>query len=318
MKRRPREPVPSSRPTRPPEPTVAAVVREQLNCAWSKARSLCSDGRVFVNGQRCLDDTARVPPGAEVTVDLTAPRFRTGHLEPSAVVHVDRDIVVVDKPAGVLSVPYEDGEKDTLVDRTRAYLRNEGPKGFDPELSVVHRLDKDTTGLLVFARNLAAKRALSALFRDHDIDRAYVAIAYGDVPSRTVETTLVSDRGDGIRGSYGVFRRPKGPAPRDAQRAVTHIRPLLSLRGATLVECRLETGRQHQIRIHLSELGHPLVGEPVYIRDFAGERIDAPRPMLHARRLGFAHPRTGERLRFEREPPDDFRRVLDTLRIARR
>jgi len=317
MKRRP--PPPSeARPVRPPEPTVAAVVRDQLGCAWSKARELCKNGKVLVNGQRCTDDAARVPPGAEVTVDVAAPKLRTGRLPKEAIVHVDRDLVIVDKAAGVLSVAYEDGDKDTLVDRTRAYLRTESPKGFDPELSVVHRLDKDTTGLLAYARNLATKRSMADLFRDHDIDRAYVAIAHGDVPARTVETDLVTDRGDGLRGSYGVFRRPRGPMPHDAKHAVTHLRPLLSLRGATLVECRLETGRQHQIRIHLAELGHPLVGEPVYIRDYVGARIDAPRPMLHARRLGFVHPRTGERLRFEREPPEDFRAILEALRLPRR
>lgn len=317
MKRR-HDAAPPPRETRPPEPTVAALVREQLGCPWSKARELCREGRVKVNGVRCTDDAARVPPGAEVTVEAHAPKLRGGRLPPEAIVHVDRDVVVVDKPSGLLSIPYEAGDKDTLVDRTRSALRAEGPKGFDPELSVVQRLDKDTTGLMVFARNLAAKSALSALFRDHDIDRAYVAIAHGDVPSRTVESLLIQDRGDGLRGSYGVFRRPKGPPPADAKRSVTHVRPLLSLHGATLVECRLETGRQHQIRIHLSEMGHPLVGEPVYIRDFTGARIEAPRPMLHARRLGFVHPRTGEKMRFEREPPDDFRTLLDTLRLPRR
>ena len=95
---------------------------------------------------------------------------------------------------------------------------------------------------------------------------------------------------------------------------MTHVRPIAGLARATLVECRLETGRQHQIRIHLSELGHPLVGERVYIRDYAGPKIDAARPMLHARTLGFAHPRTGEHMVFEREPPDDFRAMVESLR----
>ena len=99
---------------------------------------------------------------------------------------------------------------------------------------------------------------------------------------------------------------------------MTHIRPIASLAGATLVECRLETGRQHQIRIHLSELGHPLVGEQVYIRDYAGAKIDAMRPMLHARILGFEHPRTGERIVFQREPPDDFQAMIESLRPTRR
>jgi 23S rRNA pseudouridine1911/1915/1917 synthase len=98
----------------------------------------------------------------------------------------------------------------------------------------------------------------------------------------------------------------------------THLRPIAALAGATLVECRLETGRQHQIRIHLSELGHPLVGERVYIRDYTGRKIDAMRPMLHARVLGFVHPRTGRRMSFEREAPEDFRAMIESLRATLR
>ena len=120
-----------------------------------------------------------------------------------------------------------------------------------------------------------------------------------------------------MRGSYGHFRRPKGDAPIEAKRSVTHIRPIAGLVGATLVECRLETGRQHQIRIHLSELGHPLVGERVYIRDYAGLKIEAMRPMLHARTLGFVHPRTAERILFQSEPPDDFQATIESLRPTR-
>src|SRR5213078_3589647 len=115
---------------------------------------------------------------------------------------------------------------------------------------------------------------------------------------------------DGLRGSYGHFRRPRGGIPPDAKRSVTHVRPIAALAGATLVDCRLETGRQHQIRIHLSELGHPLVGERVYIRDYTGARIESARPMLHAFSLVFAHPRTGERMAFEREAPVDFRAMV--------
>jgi 23S rRNA pseudouridine1911/1915/1917 synthase len=129
-----------------------------------------------------------------------------------------------------------------------------------------------------------------------------------------IETLIVRDRGDGLRGSYGHFRRPRGEPPRDAQRAVTHVRPLRVFAGATLVECTLETGRQHQIRIHLSERGHPLVGETVYVRGHAGPLLSAPRQMLHAAVLGFEHPRTGARMRFERPAPADFAAVRDALR----
>jgi 23S rRNA pseudouridine1911/1915/1917 synthase len=297
-----------------PDPTVAAVVRQQTGVAWSLARRLCTEGRVSVNGQRCLDPAARVAPGTVIAVDPRAPRLRTGPLAASAIVFYDRDVVVVDKPAGLLSVADEPENRETAVDCTRTLLRRMHKGGVDAALGVVHRLDRDTSGLMVFARTAHAKRALATQFREHTIDRVYHAIAHGAVAAQRVETLLLLDRGDGLRGSYGRFRRAQGDAPSEAKRAVTHIRPIAALAGATLVECRLETGRQHQIRIHLSELGHPLVGERVYIRDYAGSKIEAMRPLLHARTLGFKHPRTAERLLFHREPPADFQAAIDLLR----
>ena len=301
-----------------PGPTVAAVVHRQTGVAWSLARRLCTEGRVTVNGERCLDPASRVAPDAVVAVDQRARKLRTGPLAESAIVFYDRDVVVVDKPAGMLSVADEPGNKETIVNYTRTLLRRMAGRRVDVALGVVHRLDKDTSGLMVFARTAHAKRSLAAQFREHTIDRVYHAIAHGVVSATRVEPHLVLDRGDGMRGSYGHFRRPKGDVPIEAKRSVTHIRPIAGLVGATLVECRLQTGRQHQIRIHLSELGHPLVGERVYLRDYAGPKIEAMRPMLHALTLGFAHPRTGERILFQREPPDDFQATIESLRPARR
>ena len=299
---------------RAPAPTVAAVVREQTGVAWSRARSLCTEGRVTVNGERCLDPATRVTPDAVVVVDERGPRIEKGPLAKSAIVFSDRDLVVVDKPAGMLAVADEAGNKDTLAEYTRIVLRRMAQRGGDSGLGVVHRLDKDTSGLMVFARTADAKRILASQFHAHDIDRVYHAIAHGAVAETRVETHLLPDRGDGLRGSHGHYRRAKGSPPPEAKRSVTHMRPIEALAGATLIECRLETGRQHQIPIHLSELGHPLLGERVYVRDYAGPRIEAPRTMLHARTLGFAHPRTGERVSFEREPPADFTAMVESLR----
>src|SRR2546422_6958092 len=299
------------------EPTVAAIVREQTGAAWSRARGLCSEGRVTVNGERCLASALRVPPGAVVVVDERAPKLRTRALPGGPMAYFDRDVVVVDKPAGMLSIAYEPGDKDTLVDCTRALLRRMRGRGFDRGLGVVHRLDKETSGLMVFAHTADAKRILARQFRAHDIERVYHAIAHGAVAAKRIETHLVTDRGDGIRGSYGHFRRPRGGIPPEAKRSVTHVRPIAPLASATLVECRLETGRQHQIRIHLSELGHPLVGERVYIRDHAGPKIESARPMLHARVLGFVHPRTGQPMAWEREAPEDFRAMTEAPRLTR-
>lgn len=296
--------------------TLAAVVRDSLGTApWSRARDLCKSGRVRVGGAVETDSARRLCAGEEVSIQPTAPRQRAGVLPAAAIAYADRDVVVVRKPAGVLTCPYEDGDKNTLVDLTRAALRRErGADRYDPMLGVVHRLDKDTTGLLVFARTLPAKRALEVQFRRHTVLRQYLALVHGEADEATIETLLVPDRGDGLRGSWGVFRAPVGRPPGDGRRAVTHVRVLERLHTATLVECRLETGRQHQIRIHLSEAGHPLVGEPVYIRDYRGPRFDAPRPMLHAALLGFEHPRTSEPMRFEEDLPEDLRAMLARLR----
>lgn len=295
-------------------PTLAAVVREKTGATWSRARQLCADGRVTIDGVRRLDPAERIPPGTEVVVAVHGPKLDRGPLTKEAIVFADRDVVVVDKPAGMLTVADEPGNKDTLADHLRTVL-GRIEKRVSPGLGVVHRIDRDTSGLVVFTRTADAKRSLGIQFRDHTIDRVYHGIASGSVPEGKIETELVMDRGDGLRGSWGHYRRARGEAPSDAKHAITFVKPLAGLRGATLIECVLETGRQHQIRIHLAEMGHPLLGERVYIRDYTGEKIDAPRTMLHARRLGFVHPRGGSQVVFERDPPEDFKVMLESLRL---
>lgn len=296
--------------------TLADCVRRMLeNASWNQARELCKRGKVRRNGALARDAAQRVEEGDRIEIDPRARRLREHVLEETAVIHVDSDVVVVNKPAGLLTVPFDASEKNTLVDRVRFWLRREtGFKG--AELGVVQRLDKDTTGLLVFTRTLAAKRHLQQLLRRHDVERRYVALVHGEPSAQRVETYLIENRGDGLRGSYGRFRRARGPVPANAQRAVTYITPLERFGIASLVECRLETGRQHQIRIHLSEGGYPLIGEQVYVRDYPGELLAAERPLLHAQTLGFTHPRTGRVLRFEQPPPEDFRDALARLRAG--
>jgi 23S rRNA pseudouridine1911/1915/1917 synthase len=296
--------------------TIADCVRRMLaNASWNQARDLCKRGKVRRNGALARDAAQRVAQGDRIEIDPRARRLREHVLDESAVIHVDADVVIVNKPAGLLSVPFDASDKNTLVDRVRFWLRREtGFKG--AELGVVQRLDKDTTGLIVFARTLAAKRHLQQLLRRHDVERRYVALVHGEPDAQRIETYLIENRGDGLRGSFGRFRRARGPVPSSAQRAVTYVTPLERFGVASLVECSLETGRQHQIRIHLSEGGHPLIGEQVYVRDYPGELMQAERPLLHAQSLGFAHPRTGRVLRFEQPPPEDFQSALVRLRTA--
>ena len=297
-------------------PTLAAVVRSRTGATWSRARKLCMDGRVSVDGERCLDPAMRIAPDAVVVIDEHAPKHRPGPIAESAIVYFDADVVVVDKPAGMLSVADEEGNIDTLLNHARTVVRRMDKRGKDSALGVVHRLDRETSGVMVFARTASAHRALAEQFRAREMDRVYEAIVHGDAMARRVETHLIPDRGDGLRGSFGHFRRMKGDPPPEARLAITHVQPVEALRGATRIECRLETGRQHQIRIHLSEAGHPLVGERVYIRDYRGERIESPRLMLHARTLGFSHPRGGKHVAFERPPPPDFTTLLEGLRLG--
>jgi len=298
-------------------PTLAAVVRAQTGVAWSRARALCTQGRVSVDGERCLDPATRIAADAVVVVNESAPKLRAGPLTRERVLFFDDDLVVVDKPAGLLSVADDSGTRDTVADHLRTVLRRVDPRGTDAKLGVVHRLDKDTSGVMVFARTTHAKRVLAAKFRAHEIERVYVALAHGDVVETRIESYLARDRGDGVRGSHDRLRSTRDGATVDAKRSVTYVRPLAQLAGATLVECRLETGRQHQIRIHLSELGHPLLGEHVYKRDYTGAMIRSRRIMLHARKLAFGHPRSGEHVSFECEPPEDFQQMIESLRSRR-
>lgn len=308
--------------------TVAAVVRALLpGLPWSRARGLVRDGRVQRDGQTLTDPAMRVHTGQTIAVLARAVRPR----DPAIVLlHVDPDVVVVDKPAGLVSVPYEPTDRDTLLHRAHAALRRHEGGRHLPPLRVVQRLDKDTSGALVFARTRRAERGLSEQFRRHSVHRRYLALCYGQARTATHETWIAVDRKSGRRGSV----RGPGPRPGQARRAVTHVtvqesfaaRDLRwtdasSVPGITLVACTLETGRQHQIRIHLGEQGTPLVGERVYDRHYDGPRLQAfiegrGRPMLHAARLGFVHPTRDLTLRFDSDLPSDFADLLRQLRAA--
>lgn len=304
--------------------TLAAIVRAALGVPWSRAEKLITTRRVRVDGIALTEPARRMVAGEIVVMAPEAAAVTRGMLEPERVVYADKDVVVVRKPPGLLTVPFESEDRDTLIDRTRVLLKHrrfgvEPSAGGEVELGAVQRLDKETSGLVVFTRSFAAKKALSRAFAEHDVERRYLAIVHGTARSARYATWLVKDRGDGIRGS---MPSREGQPPRaDAQHAVTHVEVRQVLDGATLVECRLETGRTHQIRIHLAEAGTPIVGEPVYIRDYRGDRDDpkfrAPRPLLHAWVLGFARPLGGgPPLRFEEPLPSDFVEVL--LRLGGR
>ncbi len=287
-----------------------AALKALSGVSWEQGRRLVGRGKVTVDGRVAAGDE-RVRAGMRIAANPSAPGRAAREARAVAIVHVDAAVVVVDKPPGVSTVPYGDEPPDeqrhTLDALVRAALAKKLGGTGRPPLGVVQRLDKETSGLMVFARTLAAKRHLAQQLRVHSVHRVYRAIAHGAVRGGTFRSRLVANRGDGLRGST---RHPKL-----GQEAVTHVTVLEALAGATLIACRLETGRTHQIRIHLAEADHPLVGERVYVRGFAGPRIAAPRIMLHAAELGFVHPSSGKELRFTRDPPRDFVECAEHLRI---
>jgi len=284
------------------QPLDRLLREKHEGASWAEVRRLIETGKVSVDGSVQRETAARVAAGAQIELRMTAARHREGpRLPPGAIVHVDPHVVVVQKPAGISTVPYDENETGTLDELVRAELgRKEAPLG------IVHRIDKETSGLVLFARNLAAKLDLKNQFRVHSVRRRYRAIVHGSVADRTIASRLVQDRGDGRRGSTN--------NPTLGRESVTHVFFREALQGATLIECRLETGRTHQIRIHLSEAGHPLVGERVYAKNNPYPTITAPRLMLHALELGFRHPTTKAELDFEQPLPEDFLTVLARLR----
>jgi 23S rRNA pseudouridine1911/1915/1917 synthase len=291
--------------------TLAALLRLRMSAGgselpWSRARLLCTRGKVRVDGEAALDPARRLGGGESVEIDEQAPAPRA---QAAVIVHEDAHVVVVDKPAGVSSVPYERRESGTAMDLIREAWRQKGRRATATPLHVVHRIDKETSGLLAFAKTKLAERALQALFRAHEIERTYLCVAHGRITDRRIETRIVADRGDGLRGS--------SRQPGQGKRAVTHVRLVEQLPRAALCEVRLETGKTHQIRIHLAEGGHPLVGERVYIRDYVNKGltpIECPRLLLHAATLGFRHPVTQAEVRLESPLPPDFTVELERLR----
>jgi 23S rRNA pseudouridine1911/1915/1917 synthase len=279
------------------------VLREQhAGASWAEVRRLIETGKVTVDGELQRGTAERVRAGARIELCMAAARFREGpRLPVGALVYVDAQLVVVRKPAGISTVPYDENERGTLDELVRAELgRREAPLG------IVHRIDKETSGLVLFARTLAAKRELKQQFRVHSVRRRYRALVHGRIADRTIFSRLVQDRGDGRRGST--------QNPTLGRESITHVFFREALTGATFIECRLETGRTHQIRIHLSEAGHPLVGERVYSNNNPHEPVPAPRLMLHAFQLGFRHPTTQAELDFEQPLPEDMLEVLARLR----
>jgi len=287
----------------------------------SRIKSLILDGLVQIDGDPDVSPSGKVRAGE--AVELEEPPVVDLALAPEpmdlVIAYEDSDLVVVDKPAGLVMHPGAGNETGTLVQGLLAHCgANLSGIGGVRRPGIVHRIDKDTSGLVVVAKNDAAHEGLSRQFADHSIERVYQAVSLGVVPSNgTIEANIGRDPND--RKKMAV--RPAG----QGKTAVTRFNRLAHYgRAASFIECRLETGRTHQIRVHMANLGFPLIGDPVYTKMTSARRKLFPadslktidefnRQALHAAVLGFVHPATKENLQFTSEMPADMKVLISTL-----
>ncbi|MGX7703859.1 RluA family pseudouridine synthase [Methylobacterium sp. Gmos1] len=305
-----------------------ALARLWPDLSRSRLQALIREGQVTLEDAPVGDPSAKVAGGQRVAV--TVPPPRPAEPEPEArdlaVVHEDDDVIVIDKPAGLVVHPGAGNDSGTLVNALLAHCgASLSGIGGVARPGIVHRLDKDTTGLMVVAKTDLAHQDLSAQFADHGrtgpLERAYLALVWGlpDPATGTIDAALA--RSERNREKIAVVREGRG------RHAITHYRTEAALgerEPVGLVRCRLETGRTHQIRVHLAHRGHPLLGDATYggvfrtkanrLEPEARQALDAlGRQALHAALLGFRHPRTGESLRFESPPPADMARLIAAL-----
>ncbi|GBR53514.1 ribosomal RNA large subunit 23S rRNA pseudouridine synthase D [Neokomagataea thailandica NBRC 106555] len=286
----------------------------------SRVKSLIEEGHLQKNGAKADNPSEILRDGQVFVLSFPTPTPARPEPEniPLTILYEDRDLIVIDKQAGLVTHPAPGNERGTLVNALLGHC-GEGFEGIGGEKrpGIVHRLDKDTSGVMVIAKTSLAHNALSEAFAARDIDRAYQALAWGILPA--------TGEFDGSIGRDKRDRKRMAVVTSNGKVALTRFKLLSSYHNSvSLVECRLATGRTHQIRVHLAHDGHPLVGDPVYLRRIpAAARglpteareaaLDFPRQALHAARLGFIHPRSGKNLEFETPLPEDFHNLQRSL-----
>lgn len=294
---------------------VDRALAEASGLSRERIKALIAGGRVTMGGAPVASASAKAAEGAAFTIDLPPaidPQARPQAI-PLSIAYEDDHLIVVDKPAGMVVHPAAGNPDGTLVNALLHHCQGRlAGIGGVARPGIVHRIDKDTSGLLVVAKSDAAHEGLARQFADHSLERAYLAVVAGHPRPASGTVNARIGRSDADRKKMAVL-------PKDSSRgkhAITHYRVMEMLAGCALVECRLETGRTHQVRVHMSSIGHPLLGDPVYgrvnqqLRQLL-QRIGFARQALHAAVLGFVHPIDGNRLRFVSEVPPDMRELID-------
>ena len=279
--------------------------------------NLVTDGRVRIDGVPAKKASQKVESGQRVTIDVpaAAPSAIEGQDLPLTVLFQDADVVVIDKPAGLVVHPAAGHADETLVNALLFHVKDLSGIGGEIRPGIVHRLDKDTSGVMIIAKHDEAHRKLTANWNSDRVRKEYLALVYGTPSSErgTVEAPVGRDPRDRKRMAVVADGRP----------AITDYEVMERLRYASLLRCRLRTGRTHQIRLHMKHLGHPIIGDPLYSgpqwRCIPDKRVQKllsglERQMLHATRLTFAHPRSGETIVVEAPLPRDFAEVVGALR----
>ncbi len=273
----------------------------------SRIQALIDEGRITVSAAP-IKASGRVAGAEEIVVEIPPPVAATPQAEalPITVLFEDRDVLVVDKAAGMVVHPGAGHQQGTLVNALLHHVEDLQGVGGELRPGIVHRLDKDTSGVMVIAKHEKALTTLQKAFASREVVKVYLAIVAGQPPDEGTFDTL--------HGRHPVHRQRFTGRVKTGKRAVTHYRVKQHLRGATLVEVTLETGRTHQIRVHFAEAGFPLLADPIYGTRTSQKLTAAPRLALHAHRLTFPHPRTGKAVTTEAALPSDLKKALAALK----
>ena len=288
------------------------VISESLGITRSRVQALMDGQHVTINSVTARP-SQKMHSGYKVRVIIPPQNEESLVAEDidMNILYSDEHLAVIDKPPGLVVYPAAGHDSGTLMNGLKKRFGTLASVGGPLRPGVVHRLDKDTSGVMVVALTDEAYYSLVSQFKAKSTSRFYTALLNGSL--REDEGTLESPIGRSISD-----RKRMSTKTRHGKEARTHWRVLMSFPGATMVEVRLDTGRTHQIRVHFSSIGHSVLGDRTYGRklrlDYKGHRVLFPRQMLHARTLGFDHPSTGERMEFSAEPPEDFKQAIEELK----